>query len=151
MSPGHVYLIDGATGASFAVPAPPTVYGVAFAPDGRYAYLGSAQRGTISRVDLAAQKIDKQVAAPRFLHHLVVSPGGKLFALATSSAYAVYDLPDLKARTDATHPAGVAPAMAQLSGNGVASLDGGWFVAPDAENPRHPPPDRSYVIARIVD
>lgn len=149
MAPGHVVVVDASSGAAFSVPAPPTVYGVAFA--GGYLYLGSAQRGTISRVDLAARKIDKQVAAPRYLHHLVISPGGKLFAFATSNTYATYDLPDLKARTDATHPAGVAAAMAQLSGNGVASLDGGWFVAPDAENPRRPPPDRSYVIARIVD
>ena len=151
MAPGHVYVVDGASGASFAVPAPPTVYGVAFAPDGRYIYLGSAQRGTISRIDVAAQKLDKQVAAPHFLHHLVISPGGKLFALATSNAYAVYDLPELRSRGDQTHPAGLAPAMAQLSGNGVASLDGRWFVAPDAENPRHPPPDRTYVIAHLVD
>lgn len=151
MAPGKIYIVDASTGSAFSVPAPPTVYGVAFTPDGRYVYLGSAQHGTISRIDVAAGKIDKQVSAPRYLHHLVISPGGKLFALATSNQFAVYDLPDLKARTDATHPAGVAHAMAQLSGNGVASLDGSWFVAPDAESPRHPPPDRTYVIAHLVD
>ena len=153
MAPGHVYLIDRATAASFAIPAPPTVYGVAFSADGAYAYLGSAQRGTISRVDLAAKRVDKQVAAPRYLHHLVISPGGgKLFALASSSTYAVYDLPDLKVRTDLTHAPGIAPAMVQLSGNGVASLDGTWFVVPDAEDRRRKPAaERGYVIARFVD
>lgn len=153
MAPGHVYIADPAAGTAFAVPAPPAAYGVAFSADGRYIYLGSAQRGTISRIDVAAGKIDKQVAGPRFLHHLVIAPGGtRLFALASSSSYAVYDLPDLRARSDVQHPAGVAAAMAELHGNGIASLDGAFFVAPDAEDPRRPPVDeRSYVIARLVD
>src|SRR5262249_26124297 len=118
MAPGQVYIADPAAGTSFAVPAPPAAYGVAFSPDGRYVYLGSAQRGTISRVATAAGRIDKQVSAPRSLHHLVISSSGtRLFALASSNTYAVYDLPDLKARTDATPPAGVAPAMVELHGN----------------------------------
>lgn len=153
MAPGQVYIADPAADTSFAVPAPPAAYGVAFSADGRYVYLGSAQRGTIARVDVAAERIDKQVAGPRFLHHLVISASGnKLFALASSKTYAVYDLPDLKARTDAAHPAGVAPAMAELHGNGIASLDGAFFVAPDAEDLRKPPAqERAYVIARLVD
>ncbi|HEX7839212.1 MAG TPA: hypothetical protein VF469_17160 [Kofleriaceae bacterium] len=153
MAPGQVYIADPATGASFAVPAPPATYGVAFSADGRYVYLGSAQRGTISRIDVAAGRIDKQVAGPRFLHHLVISPGGtKLFALASAGTYAVYDLPDLKARHDAAHPAGVAAAMVELHGHGIASLDGAFFVAPDTEDPRKPAaPDRSYIIARLVE
>jgi hypothetical protein len=153
MAPGHVYVADPAAGTSFAVPAPPTAYGVAFSPDGRYLYLGSAQLGTISRVDLAAGRIDKQVAAPHYLHHLVVSASGtRLFALATSNTYAVYDLPDLKARSDAAHATGVAPAMLQLSGNGVASLDGTFFVAPEPDDRRRSPAhDRAYIIARLVE
>lgn len=153
MAPGHVYVIDRASAAAFSIPAPPTVYGVAFSSDGKYVYLGSAQRGTISRIDVATHRIDKQVPAPRYLHHLVISPGGtKLFALASSSTYAVYDLPDLKARIDLTHAPGVAPAMVQLSGNGVASLDGTWFVVPDAEDRRRKSSgDRGYVIARFVE
>jgi DNA-binding beta-propeller fold protein YncE len=152
MAPGQVYVVDPAAGASFSVPAPPAAYGVAFSPDGKYIYLGSAQRGTISRIDIAAGRIDKQVTGPRFLHHLVISPtGARLFALASSSSYAVYDLPDLRARSDAAHPPGVAPAMVELHGHGVASLDGAFFVAPDAEDPRRPPVDRSYVIARLID
>lgn len=153
MAPGHIYIGDPAGGTSFAVPAPPAAYGVAFSPSGRYIYVGSAQRGTISRIDIAAGKIDRQVAGPRFLHHLVISPSGtRLFALASSSTYAVYDLPDLKAHVDAAHPPGVAQAMVQLHGHGVASLDGTFFVAPDAEDPRRPPSDaRSYVIARLIE
>ncbi|HEU4734326.1 MAG TPA: hypothetical protein VFT22_40820 [Kofleriaceae bacterium] len=153
MAPGHVYIVDPAAGTSLAVPAPPTTYGVAFAPDGRYVYLGSAQQGTISRVNLAAGRIDKQVAAPRYLHHLVVSPSGtRLFALASSNRYAVYDLPDLTARADATHAPGVAPAMAQLSGHGVASLDGAYFVVPEPDDRRQVAArERAYVIARLVD
>jgi hypothetical protein len=153
MAPGRVYITDPTTGTSFAVPAPPTAYGVAFAPDGRYVYLGSAQLGTISRIDVAAQRIDKQVAAPRYIHHLVVSASGtRLFALASSTMYAVYDLPDLKARSDASHAAGVAPAMVQLSGNGVASLDSTFFVVPEPDDRRRPAArDRSYIIARLVE
>lgn len=151
MAPGKVYIVDPASGAAFSVPAPPTAYGVAFAADNRYVYLGSAQLGTISRIDVAAQRIDKQVAGPRYLHHLVIPPGGtKLFVFASSSKYAVYDLPDLKTRSDASHPAGVAAAMAELHGNGVASLDGAYFIVPEAERPRATG-DRGYVIARLID
>jgi len=153
MGPGQVYIADPAAGTTFSVPAPPTAYGVAFSADGRYVYLGSAQRATISRIDVAAGRIDKQVAGPRNLHHLVISASGaKLFAFATSSSYAVYDLPDLKARTDATHPAGIAPAMIQLHGEGIASLDGAFFVVPDVEDRRKPNPrERTYVVARIIE
>lgn len=153
LAPGHIYVVDPVIGTSFAVAAPPAAYSVAFSADGRYAYVGSAQRGTISRIDIAAGKIDKQVAGPRFLHHLVISPSGKkLFALASSTGYAVFDLPDLQARSDATHPAGVASAMAELHGNGCASLDGAYFVAPEAEDPRKPHgDDRGYVIARLIE
>lgn len=153
MAPGQVYLVDPAAGTSFAVAAPPAAYGVAFSADGQYVYLGSAQRGTISRVDVAGQRIDKQVPGPRFLHHLVIPPGGKkLFALASAGSYTVYDLPDLRARRDAAHPAGVAAAMVELHGHGIASLDGAFFIAPDAEDPRKPAaPDRSYVIARLIE
>jgi hypothetical protein len=153
MAPGHIYIADPARGNSFAVPAPPAAYGVAFSGDGKYVYVSSAQRGTISRIEIAAGRIDKQVAAPHHLHHLVISPSGtKLFALASSNSYAVYDLPNLKARSNAAHPSGLARAMTQLYGNGIASLDGAFFVVPDAEDRRQPPaPDRSYVIARFVD
>lgn len=152
MAPGHVYIADPASGTSFAVAAPPAAYGVAFSGDGRYIYVGSAQRGTISRIDVIGGRIDKQVAAPHNLHHLVISPNGtKLFALASSNMYAVYDLPDLKAHVDVAHPAGVAPAMVQLHGNGIASLDGAFFVVPDVEDRHRAARERTYVIARIVD
>jgi DNA-binding beta-propeller fold protein YncE len=153
MAPGRVYIIDAVAGPSCTVPAPPTAYGVAFSSDGRFVYLGSSQRGTISRVDLSMCRVDKQVAGPRYLHHLVVSRSGtKLFAFASSSSYAVFDLPDLKARVDAAHPAGVAAAMAELHGDGIASLDGAFFVVPEADDRRKSAaPDRSYVIARLID
>jgi hypothetical protein len=153
MAPGQVAIVDPAAGTVFTVPAPPTTYGVAFSLDGKYVYLGSAQRGTISRVDIAAGRIDKQVPAPHNLHHLIVSPtGAKLFAFATSNTYAVYDLPDLRARSDAAHPAGLAAAMVELHGDGVASLDGSYFVVPDVEDRRKPTAaGRAYVIARLVE
>jgi len=153
MAPGHVYVVDPVAGRSFAVAAPPAAYGVAFSADGRYIYVGSAQRGTVSRIDVTGARIDKQVAGPRFLHHLVISPSGKkLFALASSSSYAVYDLPDLQVRSDASHPSGLASAMAELHGNGIASLDGAYFVAPEAEDPRKPHgDDRGYLIARLLE
>ena len=82
----------------------------------------------------------------------MISPSGtRLFALASATTYAVYDLPDLKAHIDAQHPAALAPAMAQLHGHGIASLDGAFFVAPDAEDPRKPGESRAYVIARLVE
>jgi DNA-binding beta-propeller fold protein YncE len=146
-----VRVVERATGATFEVPAPPAAYGVAFAPDGKYLYLGSSQRGTVTRIDLAARKIDKQVAGPRFLHHLVIAPNGRtLYALASSSMYSVYDLPDLKARTEHAHPSDLAPAMAQLSGHGMASADGAYFVAPDVDTAQHGD-TRGYVIARFAD
>lgn len=152
MAPGHIYVVDPVAATSFAVAAPSATYGVAFSIDGRYIYLGSAQRGTISRIDVAGRRIDKQVPAPRYVHHLVVSPSGtRLFALASSSKYAVYDLPDLRARSDASHPAGLAPAMTQLYGNGIASLDGAFFIVPDADDRSKPAHDRTYIIARLVD
>jgi hypothetical protein len=153
MAPGQVAIVDPVAGTVFTVPAPPTTYGVAFSLDGKYVYLGSAQRGTISRVDIAAGRIDKQVPAPHNLHHLIVSPtGAKLFAFATSNTYAVYDLPDLRARSDAAHPAGLAAAMVELHGDGIASLDGSYFVVPDVEDRRKPPTaSRAYVIARLVE
>jgi hypothetical protein len=152
MAPGHVYIVDPAAGTSFAIPAPSAAYGVAFSADGKYVYLASAQRGTITRVDVAGRRVDKQVAGPHHVHHLVISPGGgKLFALASSASYAVYDLPDLRARSDAPHPQGMAAAMTQLYGNGIASLDGAFFVVPEAEDRNKPARDRTYVIARLVD
>jgi hypothetical protein len=152
MAPAKIIIADPTAQTSFAVPAPPTVYGVAFAADNRFLYVASAQRGTISRVDLAAGRIDKQVQAPRNVHHLIVSPTGtRLLAFATSNTYAVYDLPDLKARNDAPHPSGIAAAMVQLHGEGIASLDGAFFVVPDVEDRHRVPRERTYVIARIVD
>jgi hypothetical protein len=64
MAPAHIYVADPVAGTAFAVAAPPAAYGVAFSPDGRYIYVGSAQRGTIARIDVAAGRIDKQVSGP---------------------------------------------------------------------------------------
>lgn len=152
MAPGKVYVVDPSQGTTFSVPAPATTYGVAFSRDGSHLYLGSAQRGTISRVDLAAQKIDKVVSGPRYMHHLVVSPKGtELFALSSSKKYVVYDLPGLTRRTEARHVPGVAAAMSQLFGNGMPSLDGAYFVVPDATPRVARRRERGYVIARFVD
>jgi hypothetical protein len=41
--------------------------------------------------------------------------------------------------------------MIELHGNGIASLDGAFFVVPDVEDRRHPSADRAYVIAKLVD
>jgi hypothetical protein len=42
--------------------------------------------------------------------------------------------------------------MVDLHGNGIASLDGAYFVAPEAEDPRRPHAEqRGYVIARLVE
>jgi hypothetical protein len=41
--------------------------------------------------------------------------------------------------------------MIELHGEGVASLDGAFFVVPDVEDRRRLPRDRTYVVARIVE
>lgn len=123
----QVHFIDATTGSSFAVPAPTTAYGVAFS--GPYAFLGSSDTGKIARVDLAAQRIDKTVAGPAFLHHLVLSADGKkLYAFASSRNYDVYDAPTLARRTTVAHARGISSAMEQLFGGGVASSDGQFFL-----------------------
>src|SRR5678815_5719632 len=92
MKPGQVYILDPAQRTYFGVNAPSTAYGVALAPGGQYAYLGSCQHGTVMRLDLATHKIDKKIGGPVFLHHLAISPDGRsLFALASSKKYTVYD------------------------------------------------------------
>jgi hypothetical protein len=158
LTPGaQVYILDAATRRSFSVPAPLTAYGIAFTPDG-YLYLGSAQTGEVSRVDLGAQRVDKVVSGPYLLGYLAVSPAGqRLFALASSSKFTTYDLPKLSAPASHAHVPKLAPAMAQLSGGGVVA--GEYFVLPQA---LEIPPgavtitggatfDEDYLIGRFVD
>ncbi len=150
----HVYIVDPVARTTFAVPALDTTYGVAFSHD--YVYLASSQLGTIARVDLAKQRIDKTVAGPLLTHDLVISPdGSKLIVIGTSTSYTELSLPSLAGRTAHPHETAIAPAMTQLFGNGMASLDGQYYVVPP---PLHverdgsvtePPP--ALVIARVVD
>ena len=146
-----VYIIDPYAKTSFSVPALDTKYGVAFSRDGKYAYLASARVGTIARVDLAAQKIDKRVAGPALTHHAIVSPNGsKLFVIGSSNKYSVYDLPALDHRTDLAHAPEVAPGAQQLFGGGIGSLDDRFFVMRDAMHKDYSP-SHVVVIAKLVD
>jgi hypothetical protein len=141
-----VYFLDPDAKTSFAVPALETTYGVAFAPDGKYAYLASARLGTIARVDLVTKQIDKRVAGPALTHHAAVTPGGKLLVLGTSSHYTTFDLPDLGKRADKDHARGVAAAASEMHGAGHVSADGRYFVLPDARRDAH-----ELVVAKIVE
>jgi hypothetical protein len=150
--PAQVHFVDAS--GSFAVPALPTTYGVAFSQDGAHAYLGSSQVGTVVRVDLAARRIDTTTTGIKLLGHLVMSPKGQLVSLATSTSFGVYD-PALRTRTDHAHIPDLAPAMAQLFGGAVFTSDGRHLVMPDAIKPplpsAFPQPDSELVVARIVD
>lgn len=158
--PAQVYIVEAASHTSFSVPAPTTTYGVAFSPDGMHAYLGSSDTGAIARVDLATHKIDKRVAGPTFIHHLVISPSGKtLYALASSRSFAAYDLATL-ARRNVRHDAALAPAMEQLFGGGIVSRDSAYFVVQQATpvvpttiviGPGTPPRDQEFLIGKFVD
>jgi hypothetical protein len=152
---GQVYFLDPDHGVSFAVAALDTNYGVAFSRDGTYAYLGSAQAGTIARVDIAKQKIDKTTAGPTMTHDLAISPdGSKLFVIGSSRQYAQLGLPDLRARTAKKHDPEVAPGAEQLFGNGHMSSDGKYYVLRQAITIRKDKTvdePRELVIAKFVD
>ncbi|MEP6861620.1 MAG: hypothetical protein ABJE66_13420 [Deltaproteobacteria bacterium] len=151
----QVYFLDPDHGASFAVPALDTTYGVAFSRDGAYAYLGSSQQGTIARVDMAAHKIDKTTTGPTLTHDFAISPdGSKLFVIGSSRQYGELALPKLAGRTARKHDPAVAPGAEQLSSGGHLSSDGRYYVLREAVTMRK---DRSItdphqlVIAKITD
>lgn len=151
----QVYFLDPDHGASFAVPALDTTYGIAFSRDGAYAYLGSSQLGTIARVDMAAHKIDKTTTGPTLTHDFAISPdGSKLFVIGSSRKYGELALPKLAGRTAHEHDPAVAPGAEQLSSGGHLSSDGRYYVLREAVTVRK---DRSVtdphelVIAKITD
>jgi len=151
----QVYFLDPDHGASFAVPALDTTYGIAFARDNAYAYLGSSQLGTIARVDLAAHKIDKTVTGPTLTHDFAISPNGsKLFVIGSSRQYGELALPALGGRTARKHDPAVAPGAEQLSGGGHVSSDGRYYVLREAmtvhEDKTVGDPHR-LVVAKITD
>lgn len=156
--PAKVYFVDPNSGKSFSVRALDTTYGVAFSRDGAYAFLASGQARKVVRVDLAKQKIDKTVVGPYVAHHAIVSPAGsRLFVLASSSRFTVYDLPSLGNRSEVEHPTGAtSDAFGQLFGGGAASLDGRYFVLQEAIGPGPSVtvglgPPKEFVIVRLVD
>ena len=147
-----VFFVDPDRATSFSVPAVDTTYGVAFAHDGKNAYLVGAGSGTVARVDLAKQAIDKRVKGPKLIHHAVVSADdSRLYVLGSSKSYVVFDLPTLRAR-EYTHAKQVAPAAAELFGGGVISLDDRYFVLQQALPPGPSiaySPTQEFVIARL--
>ena len=155
-----VYFVDPRTGTSFAVPALDTTYGVAFSPDGAYAFLASAQVKKLARVDLVKHRVDKTVASPYLAHHAIVSPdGGQLFVIASSERFTVYDLPSLAHRRDIEHDAATREAARYLFDSGLPSLDGKYFVIEESMpmgtiviGPGAPPrPPQVFLIARLRD
>jgi hypothetical protein len=148
-----VIVVDPSAATTFSVPALDTTYGVAFSRDGKYIYLASSQLGTVARVDLATKRIDKTAPGPLLTHDAIISPNGKqLFVIGSSARFSVYELPGLSNRGVLSHGPEVAPGAAQLSGSGIRSLDGTYYVLQDAS----PPGDSGttttvLVITRIVD
>jgi DNA-binding beta-propeller fold protein YncE len=130
---GQVYVVDPDKRTTFSIPALDTNYGVAFSRDGAYIYLASSQLGSIARVDIAKQTIDKTVSGPSLTHDIVISPnGGSLFVIGSAKTYTEVTLPALSNRTSKQHSALVAPGAAQLSGAGQVSQDGRYYVLPEA-------------------
>jgi hypothetical protein len=151
----QVYFIDPEHKKTFAVPALDTTYGVAFSRDGAYAYLGSSQLGTIARVDIAKQKIDKTTTGPRLTHDLAISPdGSKLFVIGSSRTYGELALPKLGGSTARKHDPEVAPGAEQLFGGGHVSSDGKYYVLRQAmtiHKDKTVDEPRELVIAKFVD
>ncbi len=148
--PAQVYIVDPEQQTWFAVPALATTYGVAFTP--AYIYLASAQVGTIARVDVAKQRIDKTVRGPLLTHDLVVARD-RLVVIGTSKKYTVCTLPALACAAQ-PHVAEVAAGAAELSGGGKASRDGRYYVLPAALAVRAgsaPVAPREILITRVVD
>lgn len=75
--PARLFVIDPATGASFAVPAPVSAYGVAFLPDGRSILVGSNELGTIERLDLEKRTWQPLAKGLRGLQRIELAPSGK--------------------------------------------------------------------------
>jgi len=155
--PAQLFVVDPDMKTSFSVPALDTTYGVAFSADGRHLFLASSQQGTIARVDLASRKIDKRVAGPKLTHNAIISPSGnQLIVLGSSTQYTTFDLPELTNRKRIAHTTELAAAAQQLFGGGMASLDGRFFVMPEALRPGPRvtvgagPPQR-FVVGRLRD
>jgi hypothetical protein len=142
---GSVYVIDPERKTWFTVPALDTTYGVAFSTDGAYAYLASSQLGTIARVDLAKERIDKTVAGPRLTQDVVLSPDGStLFVIGSSRHYTTFALPGLDHQRRRTASPEIAPATEVLFGAGSVSADGRFYVLRDEDSKR-------LVVARFAD
>jgi hypothetical protein len=147
--PARVHFVDTLHGTTFSVAAFDTTYGVAFAPDGRYAYIASHSHGTIARVDLAKRRIDKRVDGPTLVQRLIVSPNGRyLYVVKLGRTYSTYELPTLARRTDLEHVPELADAAGQLFSHGQPSLDDRFFVFPDAMHGSDP---EQLVIAKVLD
>lgn len=145
----QVYFVDPYAGTAFAVPAFDTTYGVAFARDGHHAYLASHSHGTIARVNLGRQEIDRTIAGPKLVQRIAVSPsGGHLFVFCLGDSYTVYDLPKLDHRVDRKYPAELVAAGKQLFNDGGLSLDGATFLLGEA---LRGDAVRGTLLARLVD
>jgi hypothetical protein len=130
--PARLYVVDLTTGASFSLPAPSTTYGFAYSPDGKYLYVGSAESGVVSRIDLAKKAVDLRKRGPQRIMDFVVGPGGKkLVVVAQQRTYTTFDLPDLSHRTDAAFPGRVGETAYTYGGGGLGAPDGHAFFLPE--------------------
>ena len=148
--PAQVYFLDPGANTAFSVPALPTTYGVAFTD--RFIYLASAQAGTIARVHIAKHKIDKTARGPMLTHDLVVAKD-KLLVIGTSKKFTVCTLE--LACTARPHAPELAAAYGELFGSGSPSVDGRFYVLPQAlpssADAVNAMTSRDVLIARVVD
>ncbi len=129
----QLHIIDPEAGSEFAVPVLDTAYAMAFSEDGAFAYVASSQLGTIQRIDLAKQQIDRTTHGPTNSHDLVISADGKsLFVVASSRRYVELALPDLDRATTHVHARSLASSAEHLYGSGCVSADGRFYVMPSA-------------------
>lgn len=141
MDPAKVWVIDVERFSWFDIEAPSTAYAAVFSADLAYLYLASNERGTIERVDLERQRVDKKVFGLKAAHHLGISPdSGRLYAVGSSAYHASFELPDLAGRRTGAFVPPVRHPMRYLFGGGAMATDGRFFVVegdfPEALEPR---------------
>jgi hypothetical protein len=129
MDEARLWVIDVEAFSWFSVKAPSTAYGAVFSGDNQFLYVVSNQRGSIERVRLTDERIDKTTFGLKAAHHLGIAPdSGRLYAMGSSVYYAGVEPPDLGGRRTGRHPLPVRQHMRYLLGGGAMSGDGRFFV-----------------------
>lgn len=92
----RAYFLDVESKEVVTVPVPPTAYGRAFDRQSRWLFLGSNQKGTVHRYDLATGKEELKIQAAGTIFHFVISPQSKYLFVFNKTKVEVRAYPDLK-------------------------------------------------------